>query len=158
MLKIITINKSSNSQFDYNQQSRHIFDDDEHYQEEITDLNNFFKYLLVHQSNRNYPDNVNATKVTDLPAGDGEALSWEFFSLNIERLASLFQVLFLILVFMCVVFICKCNKLMFACRNVIVKPQLISLDKIYNDKMTFFDYVCISCKRFKRKRARRNKR
>ncbi len=125
-------------------------------EDENIDLNNFFNYLNSrHNSTEKLIKNNNLT----LKISDEDATSW-LFVIEHPYFASLFQVFIILLVCLFVVFVCKCNKIMFACREVIVKPEHVSLEaKIYNDRMTIFDYLCSSCKRCKmKKKKRKNKR
>jgi hypothetical protein len=123
-------------------------------EEETLDLYNFLKYLH-NLRNSSGSSNINSNKTVS----NSDDPSWRFV-IEHPYFASLFQVFIILLVCLFVVFVCKCNKIMFACRQVIVKPERVTLEeKIYNDKMTISDYLCISCKRCRLKKTKRpNKR
>lgn len=115
------------------------------------------------ESNENYFDNKDLygfyTFLVNFKNNESETLNFTEYLLDkneaqtFRYLASVFQLFTLILIFLCVIFVCKCNKIMYACRRY-AEPDLHNFNDantIYrDDKKMLIDYLCSSCRCFKK--------
>jgi hypothetical protein len=123
------------------------------------DLNRFLNYLLYNNDEQSkFLNSSNITKnKNNLNVNDDYLDEYGFYY---YLPAALVQLFIIVVVFLIVLFMCKCNKLMESCRNCTnsSNSSVKSDESIYNDKMTLTDYLCYSCYRYKMKRRFKKRR
>lgn len=125
--------------------------------ENYQDLFNFLEYLNENWRIRNLTtsEKINA----DFISSKNRTRPIEVYhSYEDELPVAIIQLLIIVLVFLIVLFMCKCNKIMRFCRDRKPKTAEELENERYHDKMSFTDYLCFFWYNFKMRRRFKKRR
>ena len=125
--------------------------------EKYQDLINFLEYLNENWKTRNLT-NLDKSKADFILSKNRTRPFEVYHSYEDELPVAFIQLLIIVLVFLIVLFMCKCNKIMRFCRDRKPKTAEELENERYHDKMGFTDYLCFFWYNFKMRRRFKKRR